>query len=68
MKKEKIEINGGMTIGQVLEARKNAAEVLMGFGMFCFGCPHAQAETLAEASVAHEIDLDLLIEKLNKSN
>lgn len=67
MKKEKIEINGAMTIGQVLEIKKKAQEVLMGFGMFCFGCPHAQAETLAEAAVAHEIDLNLLIEKLNKS-
>ena len=66
MKKEKIEINGGMTISQILQIKKHAPEVFMGFGMFCFGCPHAQAETLAEASIGHGVDLDLIIKKLNE--
>lgn len=66
MKKQKIEINGGMTIAQILKEKKHAPEVFMGFGMFCFGCPHAQAETLAEASIGHGVDLDLIIKKLNE--
>ena len=67
MKKQKVEINGGMTIAQILEIKKQAPEVFMGFGMFCFGCPHAQGETLAEASIGHGVDLALIIKKLNEA-
>ena len=54
------------TIGEVLEADENNAIILQGFGMHCFGCPMSQMETLEEASEAHEFDLDLLLQKLNK--
>lgn len=60
--------NKDMTIAEVLEENENLKEVLMGFGMHCFGCPCALAETLEEAAEVHEVDIDLLINKLNEAN
>ena len=53
-------------IGQVLKIDENLAEVLMGFGMHCFYCPMSQQETLEEACEVHEIDVELLVKKLNE--
>lgn len=61
-------ITKNMTIAEVLEQNQNLQEVLMGFGMHCFSCPCALAETLEEAAEVHEIDVDLLIQKLNEAN
>lgn len=53
------------TISEVLFSNPKLKVVLEGFGMHCFGCPMSQIETLEEASEAHEIDLDFLLDKLN---
>ena len=63
---KKVEIKKEMTLAEVLNYRKEAPEVLMGFGMHCFACAVAQMETLEEAAMVHDVDLDLLVEKLNK--
>jgi len=55
-----------MTIGEVIRVDANKADVLMTFGMGCVGCPSAQAETLDEAARVHGINVDELIEALNK--
>ena len=57
-----------MTIAEVLQINENFKEVLMGFGMHCFSCPCALAETLEEAAEVHEIEVDFLLEKLNEVN
>ena len=59
-------ITKDMTIGEVVHADASKAEVLMGFRMGCVGCPSAQAETIEEASQVHGIDLEKLLEALNK--
>ncbi|MPQ43303.1 DUF1858 domain-containing protein [Clostridium tarantellae] len=59
-------INKEMTIGEILKVKPNAAEILMSFGMGCVGCPSAQAETIEEAAIVHGINLEALIEALNK--
>ena len=56
------------TIGRVIEQNDELAEVLMGFGMHCFSCPISQMETLEEAAMVHDVDLDFLLEKLNEYN
>ena len=61
-------ITKDMTIAEVLEQNENLKDVLMGFGMHCFSCPCALAETLEEAAEVHEIEVDLLLEKLNEAN
>ncbi len=59
-------ITKDMTIGEIVNADSSKAEILMSFGMGCVGCPSAQAETLAEAAVVHGINLEQLLEALNK--
>ena len=65
MKKVKL-VTKDTKIGQVLKIDESLAEVLMGFGMHCFYCPMSQQETLEEACEVHEIDVDLLVKKLNE--
>lgn len=67
-KNKKITFHKDMTLGEVLELNENTRNVLMGFGMHCFGCPVSQMETLEEASYVHDVSLDYLLEKLNEIN
>jgi len=53
-------------IKDILKNVENAEPILLGFGMHCLYCPHSVGETLAEACEAHEIDVNLVIEKLNE--
>lgn len=55
-----------MTIGQVLRANPAAAEILMGFGMGCLGCPSSQVESLEDAAMVHGINIDVLMEALTE--
>lgn len=55
-----------MTIGQVLRTNPEAAEILMGFGMGCLGCPSSQAESLEDAAMVHGINIDILMEALEQ--
>ena len=66
MKKKKIEVTKTTQIGEVLNLNPNVKEVLMGFGLHCFGCPMSQMETLEEAAGVHGVDADLLVEKVNE--
>ncbi|TGY43536.1 DUF1858 domain-containing protein [Clostridium sartagoforme] len=59
-------ITKDMTIGEVVKMKENAAEVLMSFGMGCIGCPSAQAETIADAAMVHGLNLQDLLDALNK--
>ena len=55
-----------MSIGEVIKANSNKADILMSFGMGCVGCPSAKAETIEEAAYVHGINIDELLEALNK--
>ncbi|TCT12119.1 hybrid cluster-associated redox disulfide protein [Natranaerovirga pectinivora] len=59
-------VNKDMTIGEVLRAKPEAAGVLMSFGMGCMGCPSAQGETIEEAAMVHGLDVNTILEALNK--
>ena len=63
-----MKFNKDTTIGEVLKADEKNAEILQGFGFHCFGCPMSQMETLEEGAEVHEVDLDFLLEKLNKED
>ena len=60
-----MEITKSMSIGEVLRLDRNTARIFMEFGMHCLGCPHATAESLADACAAHGADVNRLVEKLN---
>lgn len=59
-------ITKDMTIGEVIRVKENAPEILMSFGMGCIGCPSAQAESIEDAAMVHGLNLETLIEALNK--
>ena len=61
-----MKINKDMKIGELLEQAPEKGEILMEAGMHCLGCPASQAETLEEACGVHGIDVNELVEELNK--
>ena len=61
-----MKIEKTITIGELLEKNPEKANILLEAGMHCLGCPSAQAETLEEACEVHGIDVDELVEALNK--
>lgn len=60
-------ITKNTTIGEALKLCPNAETILQGFGMHCVHCPMSQMETLEEAAQVHDIDLELMLEKLNEN-
>ena len=66
MRKKKVEVTKVTQIGEVLNINPNVKDILMGFGLQCFGCPMAQMETLEEAAAVHGVDVDLMLEKINE--
>lgn len=60
-----MKFNKGTKIAELLEIAPEKAEILIGEGMGCLGCPAAQEETLEEACEVHGIDVNVLLEKLN---
>ena len=61
-----MEINKDTTIWEILEKAPEKAELLLEVGMHCLGCPASQMETLEEACAVHGIDVNEVVEKLNK--
>jgi hybrid cluster-associated redox disulfide protein len=61
-----MKITKEMTIGEIVRNFPNSAEILMDFGMGCIGCPASQAETLEEAAMVHGMNIEQLLEALNK--
>ena len=53
-------------IGEILEVAPEKAEILLSAGRHCLGCPASQEETLEEACAVHGIDVESLVEELNK--
>ena len=58
-------ITKGMFFSELLE-QPELIEVLMESGMHCIGCPMSGGETIEEGAVAHGIDVDELVDKINK--
>ena len=59
-------INKDMIIADLLKVKPEAANILMEFGMGCLGCPSSQMETIEQAVGVHGLELDKLMEALNK--
>lgn len=60
-------------IMQALERDKRVQEALKGLGLKCLDkagemCVAAEVETLADAARYHEIDLDVILDALNRLN
>ena len=59
-------VEKNMTLAQVLTADRGTARIFMEFGMHGLGCPHATAESIEEACMAHGANADELVHQLNE--
>lgn len=66
MENEKPKITKEMTIGELLDKYPDAAQVLWEKGLMCVMCHLAKDETLEAGAKAHGINVNELIEELNK--
>lgn len=53
-------------IGDILDFDKTTASYFLDMGMHCLGCPASRGETLEQACMVHGVDVEELVEKLNK--
>jgi len=60
-----IEVTKDMVIGDIIAIDRGIIPILMQAGMHCVGCPASQGETLEEASLAHDMDVDEIVNEIN---
>ena len=65
-KTEGTKVTEDTTVGEVVSNFSNGVEILMGFGLHCFGCPMSQMESVGEAAQVHGVDVALMVKKLNE--
>ncbi len=58
--------NKDMTFHEALRTSSQVAAVLGSFNLGCVGCMGAQNETLEQGAMAHGLDVEVLLEALNK--
>ncbi|MFA5767589.1 MAG: DUF1858 domain-containing protein [Candidatus Paceibacterota bacterium] len=66
MEKE-AKITKDMTIDEVIQKYPKSAVVFMEHGFHCIGCPASQAETVEQGAELHQVDLNKLLDDLNKA-
>jgi len=55
-----------MSISECISRHPETIPILMKYGMHCIGCPMAMQETLEEGLSAHGLEVDEVIDGLNK--
>ena len=66
-KKMAVSISKDMISDDVIKLDQRLGDVFMGFGMHCIFCHMGLEETIEEAAMVHEVDVDFLIKKLNEA-
>ena len=61
-----MKINKNTKISEIVEKYPDKIEILFEAGMGCLGCPAAQVETLEQACMAHGLDVEELVLRLNE--
>ncbi len=60
-------VTENMKVCDVLEIDDNLEEIFMKHGLNCVGCPGANKETIIEAAEGHGINLETLLEDINRA-
>ncbi len=60
-------ITGEMKIGEVTRLYPETIEVFHQFGLDCMDCQMASVEEIAHGAGVHHIDLEKLLEELNRA-
>ena len=53
-------------IGDILDIAPQTAPVFMSIGMHCLGCPSSRGETVEQACMVHGVDVEALLDEINK--
>lgn len=64
---EQMTITPEMAIGDVVRDHPNTVQVFLSHGLMCFGCGLARFENIRQGAEVHGIDVDTLVEDLNKA-
>jgi hybrid cluster-associated redox disulfide protein len=64
---EQSKITAEMAIGDVVTEHPSTIHVFMRHGLGCFGCALARFENIRQGAQAHGINLEALMEDLNKA-
>jgi hybrid cluster-associated redox disulfide protein len=64
---EGAKITKDMTFGEVLKEHPETVKTFFEHGMHCFGCHLSVSETIEQGAMAHGVDVDKLVEDLNKN-
>lgn len=59
-------IDKTMLIGDLIEVDPGIIAILMSAGMHCVGCPSSAMESLEEAAMVHGMDVEPLVNMINK--
>ena len=59
-------ISKDMSITEIVENYPETVETLESYGMHCFGWMASRFENLEQAALAHGLDIDKLVDELNK--
>ncbi len=54
-------------IGDILTLAPDTAPLFLSIGMHCLGCPASRSETVEQACMAHDVDADELLAKVNEA-
>ncbi len=60
-------ISKNMTFDEVLKKYPQTVKTFFQHGMHCFGCHLAVEETIEQGAMAHGVEVDKLIDDLNKA-
>lgn len=55
-----------MLIGDLIQVDPGIIAILMSAGMHCVGCPSSAMESLEEAAMVHGMDVEPLVNMINK--
>lgn len=58
-------VMAGNYIAEVLTGKQGAAEVFMSYGSHCLSCVNTTVKTVADMAQKHEVDLAVLLDRLN---
>ena len=64
---QEAKITKEMTFGEVLKKHPETVKTFFLYGMHCFGCHLAVDETIEQGAMAHGVEVDKLIDDLNKT-
>ncbi|RBP39537.1 DUF1858 domain-containing protein [Garciella nitratireducens] len=62
-----MKITKDMSITDIVNKYPETVDVLQAYGMHCFGCMAARFENIEQGALAHGLDVDKLMEDLNKA-